>query len=342
MRIAIFDADTYYLQRVCSVMNKKHKCKMEFVPLLREQVETAIKDSSFSVLLIPSEMKELKERAGIPVIILTEDKQKAEQYGDSYIYKYGNADKLVKNITVYYNHTEMYTLNTEAELQSRLITYVSLGGGMGSSTIAAGTAVHFAKSGKRVLYLCLKPFMSSGYFKVNENNISIEDIIRDIEGKQGNIVGIFGEIEKDTSNVSVLNNYRNVEKIYGSNEGEIKRMLSMIDKTKAYDIIVVDMNFSTLDYAKAILDKSTQICLVMDGTEQSNSKVLKYMQYVETIDSQLLSKIRIIFNKFKVMPKMDKAIEDKTIGGVNYNEGKSTQDIIHKLSGMRFFDDIIR
>ena len=229
-----------------------------------------------------------------------------------------------------------------SNLHCKVATFVSLGGGMGSSTMAAGTAVYYAKSGKKVLYVNLKPFSKSGYFNITGVNISISDIIKSVEKNDGNENALFKNICVNKWGVYTMDSFVNYSDIRKFDWDFLKKFLMMVDKIGNYDILILDMNASVGSYFEEILKISSSICIVMDGSPYSNQKACKAIAILESINMRLSDKVKIICNKFANSPEVDRSIENKAIGGVAYIHSDNPQELIDKIGSMRFLNLIIK
>ena len=249
-----------------------------------------------------------------------------------------------------HKEVEEKTKDTEKEsvekdlstIHCKVVTFMSLGGGMGSSTMAAGTAVYYAKAGKKVLYVNLKPFSKSGYFSITGTNISISDIIKSVEKNDGNENTLFNNICVNKSGVYTMDSFVNYSDISKFNYDFIMKYVMMVDKIGNYDVLILDMNASKGKEFEGILKVSSSICMVMDGSEYSNQKACKAISFIESIDLHLSDKVKIICNKFTNSPEVDRSIENKAIGGVAYIQNDNPLDVIDRIGSMRFLNLIIK
>ena len=249
-----------------------------------------------------------------------------------------------------HKEVEETTKDTEKEsveidlstIHCKVVTFMSLGGGMGSSTMAAGTAVYYAKAGKKVLYVNLKPFSKSGYFSITGTNISISDIIKSVEKNDGNENTLFNNICVNKSGVYTMDSFVNYSDISKFNYDFIMKYVMMVDKIGNYDVLILDMNASKGKEFEGILKVSSSICMVMDGSEYSNQKACKAISFIESIDLHLSDKVKIICNKFTNSPEVDRSIENKAIGGVAYIQNDNPLDVIDRIGSMRFLNLIIK
>ena len=68
-----------------------------------------------------------------------------------------------------------------------MIIFSSPSGGVGTSSMAAACAVHYAMQGKKVLYLNLEKFGSADVFFSGEGQFDMSDIIYTLKSKKTNL-----------------------------------------------------------------------------------------------------------------------------------------------------------
>lgn len=340
MKVAIHDKDTYYLKRICEILQENTKDKMEVVSVENFNNEI-IKEINPDICIFPVEMKDEISEIGISHMFITSNKDDVKKNSNAYIYKYSNVNNFIKSIETYYNAESMYILNTNSKINSKIITFISVGGGMGSSTVAAGTCSRFAGLEKRILYINLKPFSGVGHLQISENSVSIKEMINDIENKSGRFLELADDIKKDNKGISVVRNDNN---LFGFNEvtdNQITNLIYMLDKLNRYDAIVFDVAVSNNSNIKKILEYSDHINCVLNGTPKSHERLSYLFSYLSGIENSQLNKLRIIYNNFKMMPKVDKEISEKVIGGIGSFDSTNPNDVIDRVANMKFLDKLL-
>lgn len=342
MKIAVYENDTYYLQRICEVMSEKYEPDKKYIPLQREEIQSALKDSSYSMYILPEDAWENADEAGKPVIFFCEKKSLAEEKPNKYLFKYQTAAEMKQHMENAFRLQMMYYVDSDRPMQGRIITYLSLGSGMGSSAVAMGTAAHFANQNENVLYLNLKPFSSSGYFEAAGQGISLEALVEDIRKKQGGFHTLLEKIARDRTGVFVLKNYDDFDRLNQLTAEEFEHFLKILDKTERFHRIIMDIQMTAADYLQAILKNSAVICVVLDGSSDAMMRFTKMTEYLKKSGSGLENKIKIIYNKYRTMPDVGKEIQDKVAGGIGYIESGNPQDVLNKAVNMKFLDNLLK
>lgn len=341
MRVGIYDDDTYFLNRVCEILQEKSKGENEFIALLESDFFSK-KSYGVDMLVVPKEMKEEAENYRIPFMLLTEDKNDVLKNSNLYIYKYGNVNEYLKLIKNFYSMESLYSIENDKRRNAKVITFFSLGGGMGSSTLAAGASAYFTDTESKVLYINLKPFTNNGYLTVEQDNISINELIFDIEKKAGKFNVLVHSIRQNKLGVSVLNNCNELKDFYNITGAQINKLIHILDKLNRYSYIIFDIQASNLDCTYKILECSDSICCVLDESPLGNERIKNAILHLTNYNEDLISKIKVICNKCKTIPKLDKEIEGRIIGRIDRLENFNSNEIIKKIADMRIFDMLFK
>ena len=227
-------------------------------------------------------------------------------------------------------------------INTKVITYMSLGGGMGSSTVAAGTASYFAKIGKRVLYINLKPFNGTGYLSSKGENISLKDIIEDIQHGCANTEALFNNICISQMGVYILDNFKENFDMEKLNKHILAKLILQADSIGKFDIVIFDIHASWTQWVSRVLELSDKICIVADGSEFCNTKLQNVFSLLNDGDRFFWQKTAVIYNKYKTMPKVAQYVEAKVMGGIGYMDSEKPQDVINRMLNMKFLNNLIK
>lgn len=186
---------------------------------------------------------------------------------------------------------------------NRVIAFVSLGSGMGSSTAATALAIREINSGKNILHINLKAF--SGRYYAKETN-------------QYRYINI--------SDPSKIESIKYIEDI--SDGG-------------SRDYVIFDIDFSNISFMKRIIQESYRVCFVLDGTAESMFKYQKVKDFFEKENIGIENKTRIIYNKFKNNLNIPKDLETIVAGGLSYRDEDDSIKISNIMAKMPFLDRII-
>lgn len=341
MKIAVYDTDTYYAKRICSVLSEKYKQELELVLIDEKQVEAALADASVSVCILPESMRDGIQQKEKMIMYFTENRGGDEPAGN-HIFKYVKPEQMKDLILTYYKREQMYTCRDSEKIQGTVITFMSLGNGMGNSTVAAGIAKHFAMNGKKPVYINLRPFHTSGHFETQQNEASIEQMLADISVKGGSLLDIAAKMHHDASGVLVLRNFEDIAGLYQMSGEQMRQLLQLLSRNELADVFLIDLQMENAAYLQTVWEVSDHICFVLDGSSMGNQKMKKVLTLFSEIDPELDGKVQIIFNGFKIMPDVEKDFEKKVLGGIRYVENAQTADVLHQISSMSFSEELLK
>ena len=361
MKIAMYDMDTYYLKRVCEIVNEKSGKDFEIFALECDEIERAIKDENLDACVLPESMENLKEEALIPVIINSDDEEYVNQYEDETLYKYNDFERFFKDLNSAVEVTIKKLAEKKEEEQRRLeeqkrleeekrrleeerrtiIAFISLGDEYGNSTVAAGTVKYLASKGDKVLYSNIHPFGTNGVFNVQNELTNINTVIGEI--KQGKTLdSLTGAIGSSAENISVLCNTQNLYNVVNITDEDMSTLFNQIRNGNEYKDLVIDTGILFNNCAKTVIEEVDKLCVVLDGSDESNRRFNILMDYIRSINAEAVNKVRIIFNKYKSMPEIQTELEDAVVGGISYIEGANIFEVVDKIKNMNFLEYILK
>lgn len=355
MRIGIYDDDRYYLNRVCEIMNAKYLNDLFFVPLDKEQINDAVKNTGFDMCILPGYMNNIV-KADIAVMYSRED-DVGDVNNTLEFYKYMNTSEMYIAVNDAYTHVqkvrekaiaveEETAVQEEAcraeekvrvDIYAKINTFVSLGGGMGASTVAAGAARYFAGLGRKVLYVNMKAFAGGGYFDGKCDIVSMSDVLmKSISGLGKEIANNITKVD----NLYVIGSFNEYGKSKNIGRKDMVRLIQEFDEIGQYDDIVFDIYMDNSAVSEVLLELSDNICCVINDGPFGNFKLLNMLEGIKK--NGITDKIKVIFNKYKRMPRVDKSIDEMVIGGIGYNKSENPVEIVQQISGMNFLEILIR
>lgn len=227
------------------------------------------------------------------------------------------------------------------EERRTIIAFISLGDGYGNSTVAAGTVKYLAAKGDKVLYSNIHPFGTNGVFNVQNELTNINTVIGEI--KQGKTLdSLNGEIGSSAENISVLCNTQNLYNVVNITDEDMSALFNQIRNGSEYKDLVIDTGILFNNCAKTVIEEADKLCVVLDGSDESNRRFNILMDYIRSINAEAVNKVRIIFNKYKSMPEIQTELEDAVVGGISYIEGANIFEVVDKIKNMNFLEYILK
>lgn len=358
MKIAIYDNDEYYINKVKNIMNEIYKDEIFITLIKKDVIQGEVNGNNYDIIVLPEEYKTMYEGRDRKILYFSKDQSVSEI---NKLYKFSDAETMYNKMLKFYENMEslekILTHNVVEEVKqekisevknekvtdnaskvnvnAHIISFVSLGGGMGNSTVAAGAASYFSHIGKRVVYINLKPFGGNGVFEINES-LSIKDFI-----DSGSIREAISRLGRDESGVSIISNTYNMEELGEISVNDWNNLILYLSEVGQYEVIVFDMSMIETDKLWNILINSNRIGCVLNESNSGRSKLDGFLQYLNNKAPEYIDRVSVIFNKFKSMPKIDEKIEKNVIGGVGYVETENTRDVINKLKNMKFLEALL-
>ena len=351
IKLAIIDNDQNYLNRIVTAFTGKFSDKLEIYSFsdLAVALET-VKNGKIDVLIASDgfevDVAQLPKRCGFVYFV---DSVEIESHkGQRTICKYQKADLIYKEILSIYSELSDIPIigKSGSEGGTRIISFLSASGGVGSSTLAASFSMSIAKRGQKVLYLNLEQFGTTDLYFSGQGQFDFGDVIYAIKSKKSNLaLKLESNVKQDVSGVYFYDSCKVALDVIEMTVDDLKRLMDDLT-ISGYDFIVLDMNFS-LDKKSVQLMKSTHnLVFVSDGSETANKKFERAFNALSIFEQQqdisLCSRISIMYNKFS--SKFGQQIDNGSInmiGGVPKFEQATVSQLLNKIQDMQIFDKLI-
>lgn len=352
IKVAVLDEDQIYLKRLTGYFTTEWPNKVEIYSF--SDLSTAMKmikegPKKLDLLLASTEfgvdVSELSSGTGFAYLV---DTPGIDNYkGQPAICKFQKAELIYRQmLSVYADVTNVVLAANNDDNRSVILSFVSACGGDGSSSVAAGCAINFARAGKRVLYLNLEQFGSSKVFFEAGGNFDLGDIIYAIKSNKSNLtVKLESAVKHDVSGVFYFESCKMAFDVMEINPNDIKRLLFELNSLGKYDYIIIDMDFNFNDREVEALKESYKIVFVGSGTEISNIKLQKALSAIRIFEQEndiaLMPKINILYNKFvsdKCKLLTDSEVE--TLGGINRIDMDDCRQVVREIAQKGVFEKL--
>ena len=351
IKIAILERDTSYLTRIVSAFGTKYSEKLEIYSFTDPEVAVAtLNNAKIDVLLasdvFPIDITKLPNRCAFAYLV---DSMGIETLNDQRaICKFQKADLIYKQIlSVYSEKASSITGFKMTGDEGQIIAFCSASGGVGSSTMAAACAVHFAAKEKKVLYLNLEKFGSSDVFFSGQGQFDMSDIIFALKSKKTNLpLKLESCVKQDPRGVYFYSQAKIALDMMELNTEDTLRLISELKLMGEYDYIILDMDFAIDKETLKIFRQAQGIVLVGDGSLESNNKTERAFTALATLEANADAPLtnRMCFAYDKVSSKNGQSVNAtglRVLGGAPRYSGASIQQIVDQLSAMDIFDSIL-
>lgn len=350
VKLAILEKDTSYLNRFINVFSTKYAEKMEIYSFTDKEVAlNALSESRINVFLVSDvfeiDVTTLPKKCSFAYFV---DSPEVESVNEQRaICKYQKIDLIYKQILSLYaekaNNISDFKIDND---KTKVIAFASPSGGVGCSTVAAGCALHFAKEGKKVLYLNVERFGSADRFFDAEGQFDMSDVIFAIKSKKSNLsLKLESCVKVDPRGVHFYSETKNAMDMLELKNEECVQLISELKISGTYEYIILDADFMVGKDMMALYHQCNCVIWVGDGSAISNGKLVRAYQVLSTmeanIDEPLTAMMGLIYNKFSNKTStIVEGIEIKNIGGIPRIEHTSIQQLIAYLAGMDLYSKI--
>lgn len=350
IKLAILEKDRSYLTRIVSAFSARYAEKLEIYSFTDQEVAIATLDSAKVDVFVANDaydiaVDKLPRRCGFAYLVDSLDIESVKN--QRAICKFQKADLIYKQIlSIYSENAGSISGIKLGEETSRIVAFATPSGGVGSSSMAAACAEHFAAQGKKTLYLNLEKFGASDSFFQAEGQFDMSDVIFALKSKKANLSMKLESCVKQThSGVHFYAPTKIALDMLELSTDDIKRLMSELQVTGSYDYIIMDMDFSTDKNMLDLYRLAHGVVVVGDGSEISNTKITRAYTALATMeqnaDAPIVNRMLMVYNKYS--NKTSTAIGDiglRSIGGAPRYEHATTAQVVNQLAAMDVFDKI--
>ena len=347
IKLALLEKDQNYLNRVVSIFNTKYADELEIYSFTKiENAISALESLRIDVLVASDafeiDVATLPKRCGFAYFVDSPDVDLMNN--QCAIFKFQKADLIYRQILSVYSEKASSVSGIKFDDDTcKVIAFTSPCGGVGSSTMAAACALHYAAKGQRTLYLNFERFGSSDAFFSAEGQFDMSDIIFALKSKKTNLsIKMESCVRQDQRGVYFYSQSKVALDMLELGADEIVRLISAAKFSGLYSHIILDLDFGIDAEALKILKQSNSIVWIGDGSELSNIKIIRAYNALTILEKNaevpILSRITLMYNKFSnKSSKTVDGIDIKDIGGVPRYEHASTAQILECVSPMDVF-----
>lgn len=351
IKLAILEKNIAHLEKMASVLGTKYADKLEIYSFTNAEAALAtLKTVKMDVLLASEgydiDVKNLPGHCAFAYLVEfggvdTINDRRA-------ISKFQKTDLIYKQIlSLYSENASSITGFTVGNDKGRTIAFCSASGGVGSSTMAAACAAHFAAQNKKVLYLNLEKFGSSDVFFEGAGQFDMSDIIFALKSKKTNLpLKLESCVKQDASGVYFYSQAKIALDMIELTTEEIINLISQLKLSGEYDYIILDLDFAIDKGMLKIYREAQGIVLVGDGSVESNVKTERAYKALATLEQNaempLTDRMSFVYDKVSSKDGVALNIPGlKVIGGAPRYVGANIQQVRTQLASLSIFEDIL-
>lgn len=298
IRVALACRDEKYLERLVSGLEKIRNLDLAIFSDA-ESLSRVLAAKHYDVFLFTTdifdrEMDYLNVKADLKLLLDDEEKVISSTFADAKrIRKYQRISLIYKNILDFYSEIcgkDALSGNSA----SKIVTFYSPIGGAGKTTGALVSAEKFAQHGNRTFYISFEDIASEDCYLQQGAEKGISDLMRYVDSNTNIGMKIEGMLKNRGANLYYLNHFTSPNDMYDMTAEDIHNLLTAIQKTGLFDVIVVDMSTCLEKKNLAIFEISDRIVVVERTDEISARKMNCFYTMHHILNDYSYKMIRIV------------------------------------------------
>lgn len=329
MKVLYLDRNVEYARRLKQFMENKHPLIQVFIcddveaavsTVAKERCDVVFVDAVFDSL-DQQVIDKIEQTAAFSFI-----SERDELLRDREAFcKYITIEEWYEKICSLYEKKKNRILRTSVKKESdgnlaKVITFLPVSGGAGSSTMAATCAVALAATGS-VLYINMEQKASEAAFFSYKGKKGLSDVTSMLNSKFTD-VGVCNLLKEvigrdelySRDQLYVLRGFKNIIDSVDLNAAAIGTLIRLLKKEEfEYKYIVVDTDCIAGKAMEKLIVMTDSLVLVSNGTDTANEKLGKIQQYLEIISRNTedpMPKEYIAFNQYYGMKDEAMIVKD--------------------------------
>lgn len=258
------------------------------------------------LLTIPEFITGNLEVGKIEVTILLSEKNKIDENENlPVLFKYQPLNQILSKIlSIYTENCENGKLRIIGDNKVNVITVCSASGGNGKTTVAINLASKIALRDKKVLYLNLEFFNSTGIFFPLKGSDDLSRILYYLKTDSNDLVNKIDELKNYDleSKIEYFEPFSNSYELFDLTREDLKILIDSIEKLGRYDYLIIDLDILKSDFFVSAFTRSDNIIwLVLDNIQDLHKTKLFKDNLIFLLDDryeEVSEKILFTMNKF--------------------------------------------
>lgn len=348
IKLAILESDVDFLKSYSMALSSRFSDKLEVYTFSNmENAMSALVDSRIDVFLAGDNFEidtsSIPEECGFAYLVDSNDIKSFKN--EHTICRFQKMDLIYRDILGIFSEKEyIISGSSTANSNCKVLLFTGIEGGTGASSVAAACALYFSQSGKRTLYLNIEKFGSADVFFYGEGQYTMSDIVYNIKSKKSNLsLKLESSVRIDKRGVYFFSSPNLVLDLLELDIEDKKLLINTLLMSSQYDYIIIDCDFGIQKDDLELYSMANEIILVGDGSEISNNKTIRTIESIKILEQEnklsICRKTMLIYNRFSnYTGRTIENIDMKTIAGIPQFENLTTQQIITRISEMKFFN----
>jgi len=352
IKLALLDKDVNYIQSITNAFNCNYSQNIEVYSFTDEKkVIEEIKNNRINMLIADQYVNinpsELPAHCMFAYFVETNDIETINN--QKAICKFQKISAIYKNIlSIYSEKSEQkvtYKKNNK-NVVSKMISFVSVNGGAGSSVASVACAIKCAQREKKTLHLNFEQFGESDFYLSADGSFDLTDVLFALKSQKCNLaLKIESAVLRDSKGVYFFKSPINpLDKLEISKE-ECLKLISELKENSEYEYIIVNLDFNITENFITFLDKSDQIILLTEKNILSKEKLKKEYKALDIISKRnaidICSKISLIENKITpISDSYNYEFSVQVLGALPLYNQNTVESTINSMVSSGIFNEI--
>lgn len=349
LKVAIYDSDLDFMNRLANIFQKKYADKVSLsifsnVDTMYKSLEGSLTDVVLLGRPARVDPDRIPEGTLAGYLSVAFDIDQIE--GVPAICKYQKAEAIYKQILSLYAENAPGEGIRRSKGKARVVLFTSVQGGGGTSTAAAAYAMRIARR-KKAFYLNLERFGDADLYFNGDGKMSFSDVLYTLHSRKGNLsMKIESAVKTDPSGADFFSPCRNVYDMFEFSEGDLELLIEGVSSIDKYQEIVVDVSGDMTELMTKLMSiYADKIVYVSDGSATGNGKFERFCEAARVTEQRekcgILEKTCLLYNRYssKYSAQLT-ASAIPVVGGIHRYEGIAGRELCEKIAGMDVFDQI--
>lgn len=215
--------------------------------------------------------------------------------------------------------------------KTKTIAFYSPIGGCGKTTLALATAIKLSMEGKKTFYLSYEDIASEGCVLQSANEKGLSEIAAVLESNVDFAIKIQGLLQQKNDNLFFLKHFDSPNDIYELSGEEREKILEILENTRLFDVIILDMGTSLSKDSLKVFDVAESIVLVERNSTISNYKMETFLAQSHILRQFKSKMVRLV--NFHMGNGSGVNSDIPILGMVNASQNPESAGFIEWLSG---------
>lgn len=289
LRVMVLEQDRFYIKHLTEAAGDQYFEQLELYFFSdAEKAYDTLKNVKIDIVLVDEDAKidEFRVPKSCIMAYLTENSDVSFLNGKPAVQKYQRLSSFNRQMIKLYADSSPNEVGFAGAGADKIICFASPMGGAGVTVLAAACAMEAAAAGKKVLHLDLSHFGDTSILFHGGASDSFSEIIYALRNQQSNLMLKIHSTAQQDPETGVF--FFSPTQVALDNEeittDDIVKLIDELQKSGDYQDIIIDMDFGLDQQAAALMNNSTAIVMVTNGSELGNAKLKRAVEALKIKD----------------------------------------------------------